>query len=110
MRSVSDFALRRPVRWSETLLDQVVDRILVDDHGLLDLDLLVVDVDDGLPEPWDLDAVDDWRAAEHQLGDRHHGVAGIAGVPEVAFANGAIHDQWLGLRRHHGADHGNLLT
>ena len=44
-----------------------------------------------LAEAGDLDAVDDRRAVEHQLGDRHHGVAGV-GRFEIAFADGAIHD------------------
>ena len=49
--------VKRPVQ-SEALLDQAVDRVLVDDHDLLDLDLLVVDVDHRLAEAGDLDAVD----------------------------------------------------
>ena len=51
-------------------------------HDLVDLDLLVLDVDRRLAEAGDLDAVDDRRAVEHQLADRHHGVAGVGRVPQ----------------------------
>ena len=96
---------------SEALLDQAVDRVLVDDHDLLDLDLLVVDVDHRLAEAGDLDAVDDRRAAEHQLGDRHHGVAGVRRGSTDSL-RGWCHPMISGLacEGQHRADHGDFLA
>src|SRR4051812_17461252 len=90
--------------------NQPIDGFLVDAHDLVDLDLLSGDIDRCFAKAWNVDAIRDRLAIEHELGDRNHGITCISGVPQKTFADGVIRDQRFRLARQYGADHGDLLA
>src|SRR3954452_1828708 len=90
--------------------NQPIDGFLVDAHDLVDLDLLSGDIDRCFAKAWNVDAIRDRLAIEHELGDRNHGITCISGVPQKAFAYCVLRDQTFRLARQYGADHGDLLA
>src|SRR5450631_1118138 len=99
--------------WAGVLLEprgnQPVDGFLVDPHDLVDLDLHAGDIDRRLAKAWDLDAIRDRLAVEHEFGDRDHRVTCIGWIPQEALADDVVRDQRFRLARQHGAHYGNLL-
>jgi hypothetical protein len=90
--------------------DQSVDGFFVDPHDLVDLDLLAGHIDRSLAEAGNIDAIRDWLAIKHELGNCNHGVTCIGGIPQETFADGIIRDERFRLARQHRADHGDLLA
>src|SRR4051794_29881155 len=68
--------------------NQPIDGFLVDAHDLVDLDLLSGDIDRCFAKAWNVDAICDRLAIEHELGDRDHRVTCIGGIPQKALADG----------------------
>src|SRR5439155_21698530 len=77
---------------------------------LVHLVVLAAFNDDGLAKAWDIDAIRDRFAIEHELGDRYHAITCIGRIPQKTFADGVVRDQRFCLARPHGADRSDLLA